>query len=151
MPRRDSGLSRNTQNCMGTSGNVFERPPAQEGRSSTIFNHLKNSASSSHELRPDVAETTRRRESEMKRKQLNASVPSPRFQSGDGMLNHTGGTYSHSGMVDYPIIPITEMHLVKFSDSMEFESWKDNFRTEVCLRTADPQVTMLWIKEVQIV
>ena len=32
---------------------------------------------------------------------------------------------------------------------MEFESWKVNFRTEVCLRTADPQITMLWIKEVE--
>ena len=25
-----------------------------------------------------------------------------------------------------------------------------NFRTEACMRTADPQVTMLWIKEVEI-
>ena len=33
---------------------------------------------------------------------------------------------------------------------MEFQSWKVNFRTEVCLRTADPQITMLWIKEVEI-
>ena len=33
---------------------------------------------------------------------------------------------------------------------MEFQSWKVNFRTEVCLRTADPQITMLRIKEVEI-
>ena len=33
---------------------------------------------------------------------------------------------------------------------MEFQSWKFNFRTEVCMRTADPQVTMLWIKEVEV-
>ena len=33
---------------------------------------------------------------------------------------------------------------------MEFQSWKVNFRTEVCLRTADRQITMLWIKEVEI-
>ena len=33
---------------------------------------------------------------------------------------------------------------------MEFQSWKVNFRTEVCLRTADPQMTMLWITEVEI-
>ena len=38
----------------------------------------------------------------------------------------------------------------KFPDSMEFQSWKVNFRTEVCPRTADPQITMLWIKEVEI-
>ena len=33
---------------------------------------------------------------------------------------------------------------------MEFQSWKINFRTEVCLRTGDPQITMIWIKEVEI-
>ena len=33
---------------------------------------------------------------------------------------------------------------------MEFLSWKINLRTEGCVRTADPQVTMLWIKEVEI-
>ena len=38
----------------------------------------------------------------------------------------------------------------KFPDSMEFQSWTINFRTEVCLRTADPQLTMLWINEVEI-
>ena len=33
---------------------------------------------------------------------------------------------------------------------MEFRSWKVAFRTGVCLRTADPQINMLWIKEVEI-
>ena len=65
------------------------------------------------------------------------------------MLNHVGGTYSHHGMMDYPRLPITEWSLGKFPDSMELQSWKVNFRTEV-LRTADPQITMLWIKEVEI-
>ena len=44
------------------------------------------------------------------------------------MLNHTGGTCSHSGMMDYPTLPISEMHLGKFPDSMEFQSWKVNFK-----------------------
>ena len=66
------------------------------------------------------------------------------------MLNHTGGAYSHSGMMDYPRIPIAELNLGKFPDSMEFQSWKVNFGTEVCLRTADPRITMHWIKEVEI-
>ena len=52
--------------------------------------------------------------------------------------------------MDYPRIPSTERNLGKFPDSMEFQSWKVNFRTEVCLRTADPQITMLWIKEVEL-
>ena len=42
------------------------------------------------------------------------------------------------------------MHLGKFADSMEFQSWKVNCKTEVCTRTADPQITMPWIKEVEI-
>ena len=49
LPRCDSGLPRDTQNGTGTAGNVFERPPAQEGLSSTIFNNSKNLASSSQE------------------------------------------------------------------------------------------------------
>ena len=85
----------------------------------------------------------------MQRESLNTSVPSPRFQSRRGMLNHTGGTYSHKGMMDYPRIPVTEWNLVNFL-TVEFRSWKVNFRTEVCLTTADPQITTLWMKEVEI-
>ena len=132
------------------TGNVFERPPVQEGLPSTILNNSKNSASSSLELRPDTTETARKRDSEMKREPLNTSVPSPHFQSRSGMLSHIGGTCSHNGMMDYPKIPIAELNLGKFPDSMEFRSWNINFRTEVCLRTADPQITMLWINEVEI-
>ena len=65
------------------------------------------------------------------------------------MLTHTGGTYSHSGMMDYLRIPTSELHLGTFLDSMEFQSWKVNFKTEVCLRIADPQITTHRIKEVE--
>ena len=54
LPRCDSGLPRNTQNFTGLMGNVFERPPAQEGQSSTIFNTSKNLASSYQDMRPDI-------------------------------------------------------------------------------------------------
>ena len=65
-------------------------------------------------------------------------------------MDHTSGTYSHVGMMDYPSVPYYGMESWKSSDSMEFQSWKLNFRTEVCMRTAEPQVTMLWIKEVEV-
>ena len=52
--------------------------------------------------------------------------------------------------MDYPSIPFTEWNLGNFPDSMEFQSWNINFRTEVSPRTADPQTTKLWIKEVGI-
>ena len=42
-----SGLPLDTWSVMSTSGNVLERPSAQEGRSSTIFNNSKNLALSS--------------------------------------------------------------------------------------------------------
>ena len=36
---------------------------------------------------------------EMKRESLNTLTQSPHFQSRSGLLNHTGGTYSHSGLM----------------------------------------------------
>ena len=33
---------------------------------------------------------------------------------------------------------------------MEFQCWNFNFKTEVCSETADPFLTMQWIKEVEI-
>ena len=35
-------------------------------------------------------------------------------------------------------------------DSLEFQSWKVNFKTGVCSKTADPHLTMQWINEVEI-
>ena len=121
-----------------------------EGLSSTIFNNSKNSASFFQGLRPGTAETARKRDSEMKRESLNTSVLSPHFQSKSGMLNHTGGTYSHGGIMVYTRFHITEWNLGKFLDSMEFQSWRVNFRTKIFSKTAAPHLTMPWIKEVEI-
>ena len=52
--------------------------------------------------------------------------------------------------MEYPRFPFSEMHLGKFPDSMEVQSWKVNFNTEVCSKAADPCLTMRWIKEVEI-
>ena len=149
LPRCDCGLPRNTQNRTCIMGNVSERPLVQEGQPSAIFHNSKNSASSSQELRHDVTETARK-ERERKRDSLNAPNQSPHFQGRSGMLNHTVGTSSHGGMMNYPRIPLPERNIGKVPDSVKFQSWKCNFRPGVCLRTADPQVTMLSIKEVVI-
>ena len=127
----------------------FEQLPTREGRISILFNNSKHLASSSHVLRPDVPENTKQPESEKRREPQNSSIPVPRFQSGSGWLNHTGGTHSHSVMIDFPRFPISELHLGKFPDSMEFQSWKVNFKTEVRSKSADPHLTMHWIKEVE--
>ena len=52
-------------------------------------------------------------------------------------------------MLDYPRFPISELHQEKFPDSMKFQSRKVNFKTEVCSKSADPHITMHWIKEVE--
>ena len=53
-------------------------------------------------------------------------------------------------MIDYSRSPISELHLGKFTTCTEFQSWKVNLKTEVCSKTADPHVTMHWVKEVEI-
>ena len=52
--------------------------------------------------------------------------------------------------MDHPRLPISEIHLGKFADSLEFLTWKVNFKTEVCANSAVPHITMHWIKEVEI-
>ena len=52
----------------------------------------------------------------MRREPQNSSILVPRFQSGGRLLNYTGGTHSHSGMIDYPRFLMSELHLVKFPD-----------------------------------
>ena len=89
-------------------------------------------------------------EKEVKREPQDLSISAPRFKRGAGVFDHTGGTCSHGGVIDYPRFPISEMHLGKFPETTDFQSWKVNFKTEVCSKTPDPQLTMHWIKEVEI-
>ena len=81
----------------------------------------------------------------MTRESWSTPIQAPHFQSTSGMLSHTGGTYFHIGMVDYPRNLFLELNLGKCPDSMEFHRWNVNFRTEVCLRTADPRRTYIAI------
>ena len=60
----------------------------------------------------------------------------PCFQRGSGVFDHTR-------------FLVSEMHQGYFPDSLEFERWKVNFKTEVCSKTADPNLTMQGIKEVE--
>ena len=75
MPCRDSRLPHNTRNVVGTSGNVFARPPVREGRTSTLSNNSKNLASSSLKLGPDTEGSAKRPENEMRREPQNSSIP----------------------------------------------------------------------------
>ena len=42
------------------------------------------------------------------------------------------------------------MHLGRFPGSTELQSWRVNFKNDVCTRTADPQLAVHWIQEVEI-
>ena len=148
MPCRDSGLPHDTRNIMGTSGNVFERLLAREGRTSAIFDDSKNLASTSPKLGLDAEGKTKGDWNETRTAKLVDTFTTLPTKS--GVYDHTGGTYSHSGVIDYPRFPISELHLVKFPDSMEFQNWRVNFKTEACSKTADPHLTMHWIEEVEI-
>ena len=130
LPRCDSGLPRNTQNCTGSVWNVFERPLVQEGLPFTIFHNSKNLASSSQDLKLDVSETASR-EREMKSESLNTPTQSPHFQSRSGMLNHTGGTHSHDGMMDYPRLPFFGMESWNIAWLYGLQNWglKTNSRS----------------------
>ena len=52
-------------------------------------------------------------------------------------------------MMEYPRRPFSELHLATFPDSMDFQSWEATFKTEVCAKRANPQVTMSCITEVE--
>ena len=51
--------------------------------------------------------------------------------------------------MDYTRFAISEMHLWKFPDSIEFSGGKVNFKTEVCAKSAFLHTTLHWIKEVE--
>ena len=66
------------------------------------------------------------------------------------MTHHAAGigTCTQSGMIN-PSHPSSEMHLGKFTDHTEFQSWTVNFRTEVCSRAKNPIRALQWIKEIE--
>ena len=64
--------------------------------------------------------------------------------------NHAAGigTCTQSGMT-IPSYLSSEMHLGNFLDHTEFQSWRVNFRTEVCSKAKNPSLALQWIKEIE--
>ena len=58
------------------------------------------------------------------------------------------GTCTQSDMT-IPSYLSSEMHLGKFPDHTEFQSWRVNFRTDVCSKAKKPRLTLQWIKEIE--
>ena len=86
----------------------------------------------------------------VRRDPQSSTIPSPRFnQCVLNSLSRTGGTYSRNGMMDYSRFPISELHLGKLPYSLELQSWKVKFKTEVCSKTEYHHLTLHWITEVE--
>ena len=122
------------------TGNVCESLLAREGQSLPSFENSRNLALSLCELKQD---------SRMRREAQSSTIPNPSQEGVQGPSFQAGETYSHNGVVGYPRYSISEMHFGKFPDSMEFQSLKVNFKTEVCASSRFPHMTMHWITEVE--
>ena len=44
---------------------------------------------------------------------------------------------------------ISELHFWKFPNPDDFQCWRVNFKTELCVCTPFPQFTMSWVNEVE--
>ena len=60
-------------------------------------------------------------------------------------LYHTGGTYSQNCIMETPRCTKSDLLFGKFPDLVDFQCWRVNIKTEVCLSTPFPQLTMSWI------
>ena len=58
------------------------------------------------------------------------------------------GTCTQSVMT-IPSYPSSEMHLDKFADRMEFQSWILNFQAGGCGKAKNPTRALQWIKEIE--
>ena len=147
-PSHESGVLRNAREDMSFPGGVFACQPARRQNLDEIRNNSTKLATSSRMNRRDGIETSESGEP------LQA-IPMPCFQgrarvesrdSGDCPMsvtkNHAAriGKFSHSGMTNYPGFSTPEMNFGKFLDHTEFQSWRVNFRTDVCSRAKNPSL-----------
>ena len=125
-------------------GNVFEDPLAQENPTSSMNRNVRTGKCLEKKLTSHSMTT----------------IPIPCFQRRARCKSHesanchflmTGndasGTYSQYGMMNYAGYQIP---VGKFPVSTLFQSWKVNFRTEVCSKAKDPRLAMQRIKEIEI-
>ena len=154
MLSRDSCQQLDTRNSFGTSGNVFEDPPALTGPPAAFFGNSRSHASARCEL---VSLNTGRladRAKEMERNTQNFAIPAPRFARKFSTRNppsHAEGAYPQNCTVQQPRNQVSEMHFDKFPNPRTLQRWKTSFKTEVCSCSNFLTGAMLWFKEVEMV
>ena len=145
-PSRESRMQRNTREDISIHRNVFDCQPARR-----VPEELNNDARS---LAPSSG--IQRRDGIDKSGTLPCFSGKAQEKSLDdrnclkSMAHHAAGigTCTQSGMIN-PSHPSSEMHLEKFTDHTEFQSWIVNFRTEVRSKAKNPTRALQWIKEIE--
>ena len=154
-PSSETSMQRNTREDLSVLGDAFDCQPARRDPDD-LHNDQRNLATSSGVLRREGIEKSRSEEPLQ-------SIPLPCFHGrarqkspygGNREMSMTSyyaagiGTCSQSGMT-IPSYPSSEMHLGKFPDHTEFQSWIVNFLTEVCSKAKNPTLALQWIKEIE--
>ena len=101
-PSREPTMPNDTRNAMGISGIVFESPPAREGQSIPRFQNSMYLAWSLCEMKQDSR--IMEQDSRMRGDARSSTLPIPSQEVVQGPLFDTGGTYSHDGVMDNPIL-----------------------------------------------
>ena len=141
MISRDSCLQPDSQNSLGTSGNVLEGLLARGEPSSALFQNSKNLASSSCGLNPiGIGKIAEQREGV--RQELQDSTNSSLCQELDlePLLSYWRNLFSklHDGNSEKSDL-----------GAAAIQCWKVNFNTEVCSNSGSPTVALLWIKDLE--
>ena len=121
----------------------------EKDKTSTLFNNSKNLTTSSQELRPDKTETAKKQ-----RVKWYESRRTRRY------LYHASKVEVDCSTILVELILTVVWLIIRYFQcrnciwanflTVKFQSWKVNFKTEVCSKSADLHLTMLWIKEVEI-
>ena len=164
-PSRESRTHRNTRENMSIPGNVFDRQPARRVPEE-LHNDSRNLATSSGIQRREGIEKSGSEEP-LQPKPLPCFSGRAREKKLDdrnrlmSMTNSAAGigTCTQSGMT-IPSFPSSEMHLCRFPDQTEFQSWIVNFQagvcfqsgtvnSEVCSKAKNPTLALQWTKEIE--
>ena len=64
-------------------------------------------------------------------------------------MQSAGGICSQNSWMEAPSYAISGLHFGKVPNQDDFQCWRVNPKTEVCVTTSAPQLTMSWINEVE--
>ena len=129
---RDHGLPLNTRDIMVNSENVFERPPGQRGHPQDYFEYWKNVAPSFHGVKTKFTEHTMTSALKVRSELQDSSNSRSIIHCGDGIALHVEVELILT-VVWWNTRDIQFRNCIfpKFPDSMEFQSWKANFKTDL--------------------